>query len=283
MGSVFFEPALPFNIVGAQRLGIIKALDLDNDNFTRLVTAVGNRTPGLALLWHGAIIVEAARLKIHELRFPMPPVNFAVGLWTGLSTSFLQTQGMSSVQSERTIPRATACATSFFTQRRVRKPIYQTPPFIEALRSNTILEVRAHLNHSHGMRHVKFFWTVNIGEGTEACRPVSWQRPQLMLWEAPICNGLVESELVGQQIHRQQCSRMGNDRWDDALDVSCTATSNIFERYRHNDDGGLWLDDGIRNGFGGCAGISSSSLACDRKRSRGKVIRQIFTKYKGCS
>lgn len=59
LSSAFFDPTLPYNIVGAQWRGIRRALDLDNNNFSPLINALINRPR--ELLYFGLELSQFSR------------------------------------------------------------------------------------------------------------------------------------------------------------------------------------------------------------------------------
>lgn len=187
--SIFFDPAIPCNAVGAQWMAIRSALDLDHHRYDYLISAVKNRHSNLTALWLGVISTGQAKQIIDSAMKPLPSVNLAVATWTGVVQSFLQVQYDTSVGHNQTVSRASEFSTAYYVQPERNVPLCRTPPFGRTLTNSTNLEVREHLTHGHRPQQARFFWILKDGQLTEAHEGISVRSSIVGLWQ-PDENGL---------------------------------------------------------------------------------------------
>jgi hypothetical protein len=181
--SAFFDPALPCNTVGAQWMGIRSALELDQHNYSYLITAIKRRRPDLAALWLGVISTGQTRRIINSAIKPLPPINLVVGIWTGVVQSFLQVQYDTFISPNETISRASEFSTAYYVQPERNPPLCRTPPFGTTLTNNASLQIREHLEHYHRPQQARFYWKLCNGRVAEAHERISVRCPIISLWQ----------------------------------------------------------------------------------------------------
>lgn len=181
LSAVFFDPALPCNVSGAQWKGIERALNLDKGVVSPFIYALNDRCPGITLFWIGAIAIEQGRQVLHDRLGALQSINPLVSIWTSMPCSFLHVE-YESAKSDRTIPRTLEFSTAFFVEPEITSPPSVSPPFGETLISNTNLTVREHLGHGHKPMHAELFWKLKKGRLAEFCPPTSYQCPLVKLW-----------------------------------------------------------------------------------------------------
>ena len=165
--SVFFDPVVPCNLVGAQSLAIKQALGpgpFEKDP-QRLVRAIAARNPRLSLLWLAVIwngngeISEVVDCALN----PLATTNLPAACWTGTIQSFLQVKYYGMTDRPDLIPRTWEFITAYFA-RDVLKPFTRAPPFGLTKISNLNLEVRQHLDHNHRPLQWRRYWVMKSDE-----------------------------------------------------------------------------------------------------------------------
>ena len=147
--SIFFEPTVPCNLIGAHLSGVTKAMEpLKND--PRILAPLMAKTyPKISPLWLATIWSGRAN---HVLQFVMgglPPISLPVASWTGTVQSFVQAGYHSISDRPDSIPRAREYSVAYLIRSDVVTPFTPSPPFGETMTSNLSLETRTHLEHHH--------------------------------------------------------------------------------------------------------------------------------------
>jgi hypothetical protein len=142
---------VPCNLVGAQWLGVRKALRQSHGDLQRLATAIAARAPKLSVLWLAVFWTEGEQIDdIFESPLsPLATTNLLVASWTGTIQSFLQVRYHNMTDRPELIPRTWEFSTAYFARPDVLNPFARAPPFGLTKLSNTNLEVRQHLDHHH--------------------------------------------------------------------------------------------------------------------------------------
>ena len=162
--STFFDPAVPCNAVGVQLMGIRNALGSESQMHDRPISALKKRRPEITALWLDIISTGQARRTVNVAMNPLPPVNLAVGTWTGVVQSFLQVQYDTSIGANQTISRASEFITAYYVQPAINAPLCRTPPFGRTFTKDTSLHVREHLENYHRPQKASFNWRLYNGQ-----------------------------------------------------------------------------------------------------------------------
>jgi hypothetical protein len=167
--SVFFDPRVPCNLVGAMSLGITEALLPVKNDYHRFLEAIAHRRPDLSFLW--AAVVRNSQVKpfLSMALKNLPPICLVAALWTNTIQSFLQVTYCPSSATEKTVvPRSCEFRTSYFCRPEASQPWTPAPPFGSTGSSNLSLEVRQHYNHEHRPLWWRLFWTLRSGNRVPA-------------------------------------------------------------------------------------------------------------------
>lgn len=171
--STFFDPSISCNLVGAHWLGVQKVLQQYRKTPQRLAKAIAMRTPRLSILWLG--IFWSEREKVDQIfknaLDPLATTNLLMASWTGTVQSFLQVRYHNMTDRPDLIPRTWEFTTAYFARPDVLKPFTRAPPFGLTKVSNTSLEVREHLNHSHSPVEWQLYWVSKTG------KKLTWSGP----------------------------------------------------------------------------------------------------------
>lgn len=220
--SIFFEPSVPCNLVGAQRIGISQALGLPRKNYViteedyhlleqgrerlkqdlrfshqdleNLTAAIAMRSPGLVGLWLDEIWSNDAIEVISCSLNYQPLINFFMVSWTGTIQAFLQVKyRQNTTDGSYLLPRALEFCTSYFVRRDVLKPFTRAPPFGTTSRSNLSLDIRQHLDHEHRPLRSSVYWVLKSGERLLFDRPRSLPQVDISLQQSSVA-GLTGSK-----------------------------------------------------------------------------------------
>lgn len=220
--SVFFEPSVSCNLVGAQRIGISQALGLPMKNYVvteddyrlleqgherpkqdlslshqdleNLTAAIATRSPRLAVLWLAAIWSNDAIEVISCALNYQPLTKFLMASWTGTMQSFLQVKyRQNTTDGSYFLPRALEFCTSYYVRREVIKPFTRAPPFGTTSRSNLSLDIRQHLDHDHRPLRSSAYWVLKSGERLLFDGPRSLPQVDVSLPQ-PLVAALMESK-----------------------------------------------------------------------------------------
>ncbi|RAL04240.1 uncharacterized protein BO80DRAFT_400647 [Aspergillus ibericus CBS 121593] len=230
--SVFFDPSIPCNLMGAASLGVRKALSKGGEvDLQQLLNAITNIKPQLSILWAGVLCSHQATSFLKLTFRNLPPINLAAALWTNTAQSFLQIAYESSDVPEPITPRANEFQTSYFCRSVISVPWSPAPPFGATPISNLSLEVRAHLAHIHIPRSWRIYWNLTSGKQVPASA-THYLTP-------------VHIDGIHQSYSTEHANEMPYPESEQrpADEQSWAATSRLFNWHRGYDDG-IWLDDG---------------------------------------
>ena len=181
LGSAFFDPRIPCNLLGAQRVALDNALRLPEDDFAKFAISIARRSPQVAILWLATVWGGRGRAVLDMVTSAMPSIDFLVAAWTGSIQSFTQVKYCPTFDRPGIITRAFEFSTSVFARPELNNPRVASPPFGLSLISNTGLEVRQHLEHDHRPRRARLRLVSDSGELLPASEPwismeITWQK-----------------------------------------------------------------------------------------------------------
>ena len=156
--SIFFEPTVPCNLIGAHLLGVEKAIESVKSKpevFARLMVSKNGR---IISIWLAAIWTGQASGFLASAMGSMPPISVPMASWTGIQQSFIQVGYHSISDREGYIPRAQEFSTMYLVHPDVRIPFTPSPPFGETAFTETSLDTRMHLSHNHKPMQAMTYW-----------------------------------------------------------------------------------------------------------------------------
>ena len=156
--SVFFEPEVPCNLVGAHLLGVKSATQSINNNSRLAALLIARRVPKIYPLWAAATWIEGTSVVFAYTIKGLPPICIPVAIWTDTLQSFVQVQYPLTASRPGFVSRAREYSTSYFVNPGFVLPCTPSPPFGETTTSNLSLEVRAHLEHEHRPLKCNTYW-----------------------------------------------------------------------------------------------------------------------------
>lgn len=156
--SVFFNPTVPCNLVGAQMTGVLEALSQLKDDQRTLARVMANACPKLSLLWLAVILTGEAERIIRCVKGGTQPINLAAASWTGMTESFVQINYLSSGCPSGQVMRADEYVLTFLTIPEVPLPFTPSPPFGVTDEENLSIGVRMHLEHTHMLLTYDMYW-----------------------------------------------------------------------------------------------------------------------------
>jgi hypothetical protein len=174
--SVFFDPCAPCNLVGAVSLGITEALLPVDTDYQRLVNAITDRAPHLALFWIAIVRNGQAMPMLTMVLKNLPPICLVAAFWTNTIQSFLQVTYSPRDTMETSVPRSCEFSTSYFCRPDASEPWTSAPPFGSTRTSNLSLEVKQHYRHKHRPLWWRSFWILRSGEKVPASSQ-NWLKP----------------------------------------------------------------------------------------------------------
>lgn len=167
--SVFFDPRVPCNLVGAVSLGITEALLPAENDYQRFLGAIAHRRPDLSFFWSALVRNGQVKPLLSRTLKDLPPLCLVAALWTNTVQSFLQvTYHPSSATEKSLVPRACEFRTSYFCRPEASEPWTPAPPFGSTASRNLSLEVRQHFKHEHRPLWWRSFWTLRSGDSVPA-------------------------------------------------------------------------------------------------------------------
>ena len=111
--NAFFDPSIPWNLVGSASVGIRDALLTSEDgDYKRLLDIISMEKPHLSLLWTSVVFNYQAipSMALQDL----PPICLVAAFWTNTLQSFLQVVYHQGTTPNSTIPCAREISISFF-------------------------------------------------------------------------------------------------------------------------------------------------------------------------
>ncbi|OJJ46846.1 hypothetical protein ASPZODRAFT_151470 [Penicilliopsis zonata CBS 506.65] len=228
--SAFFNPSVPCNLLGANSLGIKRALYPSGIEFHKLLSAVTSQTPHLSLLWVSVICTGQAGSIIRLALDRLPPLCLAAAFWTKTIQSFLQVV-YQEIPDGSSVSRAREFQTSYLCRAETSIPWTPSPPFGSTSIDNLSLEVREHIGHNHRPRSWRIDWILESGERIPASPQHQINLPSCAIHPDGSDEGCEEPQILDREAADEQ---------------SRSATSRLFNWHRTYDDG-IWLEDGTQN------------------------------------
>ena len=174
--SVFFEPDVPCNLVGAQLCGVKSAIQSINNNPQLTALLMVERSPKVFPLWAAATWIDETSKVFEYTIKSLPPISVPVAFWTDTLQSFVQATYTSITDRPGLVSRAREYGTSFLVNPEFILPHTPSPPFGETTISNVSLEVRRHLNHDHRPIQFSTYWTLKGGKKLAALQDQKMSR-----------------------------------------------------------------------------------------------------------
>lgn len=162
--SVFFEPTVPCNLVGAHILGIMKAIEPLQSDPRILAPLMAKKCPKVSPLWLATIWNGQLSRVLESALGGLPPISLPAASWTDTVQSFLQARYLPITDRRDAIPRAREYSIAYLVRPDIIAPFTPSPPFGETAPSNLSLEVKKHLEHNHRPILHKTSWILETGE-----------------------------------------------------------------------------------------------------------------------
>lgn len=237
--SVFFEPRVTCNLIGAHMVGIQAALTPLMGDPKRLATVMAKRCPRLAVLWPAMIWSGRFSRLLSSASTGLPPVNLPVASWTGTTQSFVQSWYPYWPNTAGDILRAQEYIITFLADPHAHFPFTTSPPFGIVRECNLSLRVREHLKHNHKLSSYRMGYRLQDGTVIFHHVPMRIQPLDIQISEKHSILDLMESSptLPPEGVHQATSGAIDNDSFE--------ATFNLFGWHR-NIEKGAWLDSHIR-------------------------------------
>lgn len=228
--GVFFDPAIPCNLIGAHLSGIIEAIGSVQGDAEAIVRLMAKKSPSTSPFWLAAVWTGQSEKILSSALAGMPPLSFPMAAWTESQQSFLQVGYQAITDRADFITRAREFQTIYFVTPSAPTPFTPSPPFGETAVSGTSLEIRSHLAHKHSPIQHKTYWVLDSEDvGSAGFKDIS--HPVVCL--PPIPRG---SHSGSPRLNRS------SQVIDTADRISSDATLNLFIWYREL-EGGLLLEE----------------------------------------
>ncbi len=162
--SVFFEPTVPCNLIGAHLSGVENAIKPLEGHPWILAALMARKNPKISPLWLATIWSRRVSNVLTSVMGGLPPISLPVASWTETIQSFVQARHYSIINRPGFIPRAREYSVAYLIRDDVVMPFTPSPPFGETPTSNLSLEVKMHLEHDHRPILHRTSWILNMGE-----------------------------------------------------------------------------------------------------------------------
>ena len=162
--SVFFEPTVPCNLVGAHLMGVMKAIEPFKSDPRIFAPLMAKKCPKLSPLWLATIWNGQVSRVLKSAMGGLPPISLPAASWTGTIQSFLQAQYCPITGRRDFIPRAREYSVAYLVRPDIMIPFTPSPPFGETAMSNLSLDVKLHLKHDHRPILHQTSWMLETGE-----------------------------------------------------------------------------------------------------------------------
>ncbi|OJD20279.1 hypothetical protein ACJ73_08387 [Blastomyces percursus] len=160
LSSIFYEPGIACNCVSPWLQSIFAILD-SVENRRILAHILMSRTPHLAFLWLGGIIMGVHKDVLKDGRFGLIPVEPHGAMWSGTVQSFIQEPTQQHTGINGSISRSDECRLLYLTQeeRHRRWPMCPWVPFGASDLENTEIDVRLHAEcPGHYLKYAGWKW-----------------------------------------------------------------------------------------------------------------------------
>ncbi|RAK71715.1 uncharacterized protein BO72DRAFT_441329 [Aspergillus fijiensis CBS 313.89] len=254
--SVFFDPSVPCNLVGAAYLGISEALSplnklsegqlhsehksfeklghpIDNIDERQLLHAITYEKPYLSLFWAAAIYTSQARRFLSPSLSGTSILCLPAAYWTNTTQMFLQMNYRSTSSEELLSTRVDEFQTSHFCLSNPSSlpwPWSPAPPFGSTPVTNLSLEAREHLPHMHRPLSWQIYWILESGQRIPASSKHAFDSSKVHTINYFCCAG--------------DADELPHPLRDLAEVQSHNGTQRLFCWQRHH-EGAIWLDNGL--------------------------------------
>ncbi|KAG5798302.1 hypothetical protein H9Q69_002699 [Fusarium xylarioides] len=165
--SVFYEPRIECNAVTPWLQGTLAAIKHVAGNNSYVVGRLCmERSPRVAFLWLGCIILDLQDKLLQEVHFGQIPIDLHSAAWSGTIQSFIQQRVSNPLVTDGSISRADECRLLFLSQsdRRIRIPVCQWKPFGKTRVEDVDIEVRVHQQcEDHWLQYEGINWECEDG------------------------------------------------------------------------------------------------------------------------
>jgi hypothetical protein len=210
--SAFFDPHIPCNLVGANDLGILKALGPFEEGFELLASAISTLHPKLALLWVANMWTCQARQIIKSALQAMPLSSTVIAAWTGLYQSSLHVQYRPLEKDSLLINRTHEFSTTLFVRADVNVMQVRAPPFGSTMKENTSIEVRTHLDHDHKLRQMRRMLIIPTGEAVLVEPPRTLECPLITMLLPALQPDSIHDPVPEQDTFQDQDQELDNTK-----------------------------------------------------------------------
>ncbi|KAI6755765.1 unnamed protein product [Fusarium graminearum] len=163
--SIFYEPNIECNAVTPWLQGTLAAIKhVASDNSYLVGRLCMERSPRVAFLWLGCIILNIQNELLREVYFGQIPIDLPSASWSRTIQSFIQQRVSDPLATDGLILRADECRLLFLSQseRHTRLPLCQWTPFGKTTVSDVDLEVRLHQQcQDHWLQYEGIEWESN--------------------------------------------------------------------------------------------------------------------------
>ncbi|CAF3524379.1 unnamed protein product [Fusarium graminearum] len=163
--SIFYEPNIECNAVTPWLQGTLAAIKhVAGDNSYLVGRLCMERSPRVAFLWLGCIILNIQNELLREVYFGQIPIDLPSASWSRTIQSFIQQRVSDPLVTDGLILRADECRLLFLSQseRHTRLPLCQWTPFGKTTVSDVDLEVRLHQQcQDHWLQYEGIEWESN--------------------------------------------------------------------------------------------------------------------------
>ncbi|KAF4425108.1 immunoglobulin variable region used by the itc63b heavy chain [Fusarium austroafricanum] len=165
--SVFYEPRIECNAVTPWLQGTLAAIKHVASNNSYIIGRLCmERSPRVAFLWLGCIILDLQDKLLQEAHFGQIPIDLHSAAWSGTIQSFSQQRVSSPLVTDGSISRADECRLLFLSQydRHIRIPVCQWKPFGKTPVENVDIEARVHQQcEDHWLQYEGISWGCEDG------------------------------------------------------------------------------------------------------------------------
>lgn len=165
--SAFYEPHIECNAVTPWLQGTLAAIRHVASNSSYVVGRMCmERSPRVAFLWLGCIILDLQDKILQGVHFGQIPVDLHSAVWSGTVQSFIQQPVSNPPVTDGWMSRADECRILFLSQsdRHVRIPMCQWKPFGQTPVEDVDIEVRLHQHcEGHWLQYEGIDWECEDG------------------------------------------------------------------------------------------------------------------------
>lgn len=166
--SPFYEPSIECNAVTPWLQGTLAAFKHVAENNSYIIGRICmERSPKVAFLWLGCIILDLQDKLLQGIRFGQIPIDLHSAAWSGTVQSFLQQRVSNPLVADGYVSRKDESRLLFLSQsdRHARLPVCQWRPFGKTPVEDVDIEVRVHQQcQDHWLQYEGTGWECMNGE-----------------------------------------------------------------------------------------------------------------------